>query len=279
MKRVLDIKHFENKNDNSIIGFDNQGGGGWERWNRFITVNGTRIFEIGNICGTCEIYFEKLKEINPKIDETEIAKKLNEGLNSIDDSTLQLIMQIMPKGSYSCALLQILPKDNSNNDYFSNEQRKTWGSENFSGPKTDPKTNYFRGNDFGIKDKKLFIELFIPTQNSTIDEQRIQFYIDNIDKGENVTCLGLSVLDIKAPAMWEDSIEPEFETHWCLSNYIIDGHHKIEASKRTCKPITILALINKNESIIEKGNQIDELLTKMKGQPITHDDDRITPSS
>jgi hypothetical protein len=276
MNRVLDIKHFENKNDNSIIGFDNQGGGGWEKWNRFITINDKRIFEIGNICGTCEIYFKKLQESNPEIDETEIAGILNKGIKNIEDSILNKIMQLMPNGSYSCSLNQILPTINSVNDYFSNEQRKTWGSEKFTGSKNIPETNYYRGNDFKIKAKELFIELLIPTQNSKIDEQRVEFYIDKLRKGENSTCLCLSVLDIKAPAMWEDEIEPEFDTHWCLSNYLIDGHHKVEASSRTGIPLTMLSLININESIIEKGNQVDELLIKMKSQPITIDDDRIS---
>lgn len=275
MNRVLDIKHFENKNDNSILGFDNQGGGGWERWNRFITVNGTRIFEIGNICGTCEVYFEKLKETNPEIDETEIANLLNNGINFIDDSTLQMVMQILPNGSYTSVLSQIQPKNNSENDYFSNEQRKTWGSEKFTGSKTNPKTNYYRGSDFEVKDRELFIELFIPTQNSLIDEERVQYYMEKIENGENVTCLGLSVLDIKAPAMWEDEIEPKYHTHWCISNYIVDGHHKIEASIRAKKTITILSMINKNESIIDKGKQVNELLNKMKSQPITSDDHSI----
>lgn len=279
MNRILDIKQYHNENSNAIIGFDNQGGDGWEKWHRYITINGQRIYEIGNICGTCEIYFKKLKELNPEIDESEISILLNNGIVNIEDSTLKKIMKLMPSGDYSCSLTRIKPTSNSKNDYFSNEQRKTWGSENFSGPINNPNTNYYRGNDFQVKNKELFIELIIPTQSSKIDEQRVEYYIEKLKKGGNITCLSLTVLDIKAPAMWEDEIEPKYDTHWCLSNYLVDGHHKVEASRRSEIPITMLSLINENESIIDNGKQVNELLTKMKSQPITHDDDRITPSS
>ena len=279
MNRILDIKQYQNKNANSIIGFDNQGGDGWERWHRFITINGKRIFEIGNICGTCEIYFKKLQELNPEIDETEIANMLNSGINEIDDSALELIMKLMPMGSYTCTLSKINPKENSTNDYFSNEQRKTWGSEKFSGPINNPETNYFRGADFKMKDKELFIELIIPTQNTKLDEQRIELYSRKLKDGQNTTCLCLSVLDIKAPAMWENEIEPEFDTHWCMANYVVDGHHKIEASSRTGIPITMLSLINKNESIVDKVDQVNKLIKEMESQPITSYDQGMPPTS
>lgn len=278
MNRVLDIKQYHNQNFNSIIGFDNQGGDGWERWYRYITVNGQRIFEIGNVCGTCEVYFKKLMELDPEIEEREVAKIMNNGISNIDDVTLQKIMKIIPSGDYVCSLTRIKPTINSENDYFSNEQIETWGIDSFAGI-NKPGTKYYRGNNFEVKNKELFIELIIPTQSSKIDEQRVEYYIEKLKKGENTTCLSLTVLDIKAPGMWEDENEPKFNTHWCLSNYLIDGHHKVEASRRCGIPITMLSLINKHESIIEKDEQVEELLSKMKSQPITHDDDRITPTS
>ena len=41
-----------------------------------------------------------------------------------------------------------------------------------------------------------------------------------------------------------EEIDPEYKTHWCFANYLIDGHHKVFASHLTGKPITVLCFIN-----------------------------------
>ena len=36
----------------SIIGFATEGGGDWPEWDRYLTINETKAFHIGNVCGS-----------------------------------------------------------------------------------------------------------------------------------------------------------------------------------------------------------------------------------
>ena len=74
-------------NSNSRIGFAKTGGGSWEVWDRFITLDGEKLFHIGNICGTCNFFFRKQAEANASnIKGDLIIEKLNSG-NDISHTT------------------------------------------------------------------------------------------------------------------------------------------------------------------------------------------------
>jgi hypothetical protein len=85
-----------------------------------------------------------------------------------------------------------------------------------------------------------------------LSEERIQYYQELILKGEKPTALAFSVLDVKSPCFYPEingeEVKPEFMTHWCFANYLIDGHHKIQAAHRLQKSITLLTFISKKAS-------------------------------
>ena len=80
-----------------------------------------------------------------------------------------------------------------------------------------------------------------------LQAERVSYYSNYIQGGQNPTALALSVLDIKQPALWEG--DPEINTHRCLAHYLIDGHHKVFAASEVNAPITLLSLLAMEECI------------------------------
>jgi hypothetical protein len=264
MNRLLNKRTTKIISSTSPLTFETTGGGSWKVWDRFIAVYGQNIYHIGNICGTCSFFFEKLidnkKSINPK----ETIDKLNVGLTTIDDNTLDVLREIIPNGFYEITLLTIKPKFavvGQTGDYFAKEQVDLWGIDGYEGVPHSLKVNYYRGTDKEIGDDRKLFEFFIPlTSPDCIDQTRVDFYKEQILKGCKPTAISLTILDVKEPAVWpNDDIKPEFTSHWCIAHYILDGHHKIKAACELTSEITLLSFIA-TEKGISSTDDINEVL-------------------
>ena len=66
MNRIFDRQICIEKSA-SIIGFDTIGGGNWSEWDRYLTIAGKHAYHMGNICGTCQFFFERLNGANKSI--------------------------------------------------------------------------------------------------------------------------------------------------------------------------------------------------------------------
>ncbi len=93
-----------------------------------------------------------------------------------------------------------------------------------------------------------------------LDKTRLEYYENEISKGTIPTAICLTVLDIKAPAVWNNNEQPQFVRHWCLAHYILDGHHKLYAAAKAGKPINLLSFLATGECILETDNDIETLL-------------------
>lgn len=265
MTRILYKDNWEIKNSKSIVSFDTKGGGQWEKWNRFISIEGKPAYEIGNVCGTCSFYFERLDGANQSVHPTELIEQLNEGLNELDNRTIEKIAEIIPNGKYKVLLLTVYPKTvelGTDKDYFANEQVKLWGIDGFYGMPHNPKINYYRGTDKPINQDETVFEFIIPIfPKNWLQLDRVDFYKTQIENGKIPTAISLSVLDIKAPAaVWIDDQEPEYTGHWCLAHYILDGHHKMFAATELNKPINIICFLAIEQGINDTKEDIDTLL-------------------
>lgn len=68
----------------SPISFQSAAGGQWDVWDRYIAIDGKRAFHIGNICGTCSFFFERLEGANQSINVEEVVDRLNVGVSTMD---------------------------------------------------------------------------------------------------------------------------------------------------------------------------------------------------
>ena len=264
MNRLLNKRTTKLITSTSPLTFETTGGGSWKVWDRFIAVNGQNIYHIGNICGTCSFFFEKLIDSKKSINPKKTIDKLNVGLTSIDDNTVDILSEIIPNGFYEIALLTITPKFTSVGqkcDYFTKEQVDLWGIDGYDGVPHSPKVNYYRGTDLEIGNERKLFEFFIPlTSPNYIDKKRVDYYKSQILNGYKPTAISLTILDIKEPSDWpNDDIKPEFTSHWCIAHYILDGHHKIKAASELNTEITLLSFIA-TENGISTIDDINELL-------------------
>ena len=265
MTRIVSTNDIEISDSKTIVSFDKKGGGDWKVWNRFISIDGKPAYEIGNVCGTCSFYFERLEGANKSINPDNLVELLNSGLTHLDKDIVESVSAIIPNGKYKVLLMTIYPKVvdlGKENDYFAKEQVDLWGMDKFYGMPHNPKIRYYRGTDQFIKDKERVFEFIIPIfPQSWLDNTRIDDYKQTIIKGNIPTAVALSVLDVKSPSDWDDNVE--ITSHWCLAHYILDGHHKIFAANELNRPINLLTFLALDECILEKNEDIDLLLNKI----------------
>jgi hypothetical protein len=265
---------FEVKNPNSRITFEQTGGGSHKVWDRFISVDKEKMYHIGNVCGTCEFFFIKQsKSLDKNFNKNTLIDSLNSGSFELSEERVRELSVIIPDGKYLVLKTIIKPKivtKFSENNYFKKEQRETW-IEDFDRESLTLEefefNDYYRESlvDFGkieCDNKDAFFNFFIPLYNTNeLDKSRVEFYKSKLLNGEMPIVLSIGVLDVKYACNFEE-IEPEFGTHWCLANYIIDGHHKIKAASELGQEIGLITFVSRNES----WNFIDDMVSRLTEQ-------------
>lgn len=244
------------ENSKSIIGFETAGGGAWEKWDRFLTIDGKKAYHIGNICGTCAFFFERMDGANKSVPVDKLVNTLNKGVAQLDDVMIDDLKTIIPNGKYVVLLSEIRPtlcSPLSSEDYFSHEQIALWGVNGFWGLPHTPKTEYYRLNAKELNDQKGFFEFLIPTFPHTwLKQERVEEYKKILTQGDRPTVVSLTILDIKQPADWNG--DPKITSHWCLAHYLLDGHHKAYAAATSNKPITMISFIAIEQGISSMDN-------------------------
>lgn len=258
---ILDNKRLLLEKSESRLGFTTTGGSGgaWKVWDRFITLDGEKLFHIGNICGTCAFFFRQLKnDIQGSYAIDELKENLNKGVKSLDIHTLDILSKILPATKpedknyceYDALLLEINPhitRFNDKGDYFKEDQSKLWYD-------ADEETDsigaaYYRGIDSKITDNEKLYEFYIPLyQPEQLNTERVNYYREKIRKGIKPTAISLSVVDAKTSMIYIDEPADGITGHWCFANYMLDGHHKMYAAALEKKPITLISFLTRDFS-------------------------------
>jgi len=246
---LIDKNSVKITNSNTIIDImaDNNG------WERYITIEGEKAYYIGTTCGTCRFYFERLNGANQNISPNELSNKLRHGLDRLDNDIISIINNIMPNGEYICSLQTISPKLvelSSSEDYFTNEQIDLWGIDKFWGLPHNPKIRYYRGITEKISESSCLFEFIVPIYpQNWLEADTVKLYQELIKINEKPTALAISILDVKQPGDWDNQI---IDTHYCLTHYLLDGHHKVFASSLEEKEITMVSYIALGKGISDK---------------------------
>lgn len=241
----------EIKSSTSIISFQTTGGGSWKVWDRFLTIDGKKAFHIGNICGTCNFFFERMDGANQKVSSKVTIEKLATSDVRIGSEVYYEIEKLMPVGRYLVINSQINPKFvkiGSQSDYFQNEEQGTWGVDGFWGLPHYPRINYYREEGHAIDDRKMLYCFYIPiVPENWLDDTVVADYEKKYQDGTVPTAVAISHLDTKEPADWEEG--KKYTQHLCFANYVLDGHHKIYAAAKMGKPLNIISFLSIENSI------------------------------
>jgi hypothetical protein len=261
---LLDAQKLKIEGSASPLSFQTEGGGHWEKWDRYLVIDGKKAFHIGNICGTCQFIFERMDGANKSVDPKEVAEELNNGLSHLTPALDKLKLMI-PDGEYQVLLQKIIPSlvtPGEPGDYFVSEQIGLWGVDTFWGLPHSPKTEYYRIADRQLPEKRAFYEFLIPTfPHNWLKQERIAEYSQRLSRGETPTAVALSVLDAKGPADWEG--EKDTVEHLVLANYLVDGHHKVYAAATNARPITLVSFLAMDKGISTK-EQVTEVIGSLQ---------------
>ncbi len=249
----------------SPLTFETTGGGDWKIWDRFIAIEGKKAYHIGNVCGTCSFFFERMDGANQSLNPKALQERLNSGSTTIGKEDISILRDLLPNGKYIPAIESRVPKliaPGADDDYFINEQVKLWGLDGFWGLPHHPKTEYYRLGSYSIGDGKGLYEFLVPMfPKNWLDTQRVDEYKQSLDRLSVPTALALSVLDVKQPADWEG--EPEINSHWCLAHYILDGHHKVYAASENDKTIKFVSFYAVDEGV-SSSDELSQLIEYKK---------------
>ncbi len=155
-----------------------------------------------------------------------------------------------------------MPSDN--NDYFFHECLKLFAPNGYFGVPHYTKTPYYRFNYnhvVKINENGQFFNFLIPLhQFGTLDQKRVDYYREMISRKAMPTAFSLSVLDVIKPAVCSVGKEfPSIKTHWCLANYLMDGHHKIHAAALEGSECQILSFLSRSASVANES-ELDGLV-------------------
>ncbi len=96
-----------------------------------------------------------------------------------------------------------------------------------------------------------------------LSEKTLKAYRNRLSAGEKPTALAVSVLDVRGPAIREEG--PKICEHWCLTHYLLDGHHKTYAASLAGTEITLLSFLSTYESVATEEN-VDRVLEVLATQ-------------
>ncbi|MEI7670124.1 MAG: hypothetical protein WCJ33_08585 [Pseudomonadota bacterium] len=230
---------------------------------RKLFIEGKPAYEIGLCCDTCSFYFERLGGAYPlEIKPEEIGKHLFEGLTIANRTdVINAVSKLFPTGKYKVQLRNIQPKliePFSKADYFTHDQLDLFDMDGFFGVPHYPKVKYYRGVDRMINNKHKLFEFFIPfAPQNWLTPERVAEYESQFQQSKKPTVISITIVDVRQPANWSGN--PTITKHTCVAHYIIDGHHKLFASSKAQKEITLLSFVA-TEKCMADESEINETL-------------------
>lgn len=262
---IIDMLGTTVSGSTSIISFESDRGNYWDGWDRFIAIDGKRAYHIGNVCGTCVFFFERLEGANQSVNPEQVANALNRGVEKLDKQFIRDLGKIIPDGEYIVILSEVNPllaSPGDSNDYFANEQIDLCGLHYLGGKPHSPKTEYYRLNTGIIDDYIGFYEFLIPTfPLARLNDYQVEEYGVLFNNRQKPSMVTLSVLDIWRPEDREE--DRTIIEHWCLAHYLIDGHHKAYAAAINKKPLTMVSFLAVRHGLCTK-KELKKALSYLK---------------
>jgi hypothetical protein len=233
--------------DGSALGFVRRAAGNWSEWDRFLTLDGKPAYHLGNICNTCAFLFERLDGANRSLTAEELGARLESGASMLDRETINRVGALFPVDVYLPFYSLLSPRlvvPGGPADYFSEEQVATWGLDGFWGLPHHPKTEYYRTRSLPLSPKgsasRALYEFIAPMfPHGWLEEKTLASYRARTGVAAP-TALAISVLDVEGPATWNE--RPAVTEHWCLTHYLLDGHHKAYVAAET-RPVGVLSFL------------------------------------
>lgn len=188
-------------------------------WWWYLDIKGQPLYRIGNICGTCEALFEKVRNANLPLTPQEFSEHLRVGFKSIPEEFLETAAELLPKGKYHVELLSVTPS------LFTRKNRPS---------SISCEADYFWVCQLAETEREARYEIILPiVDRSQFNVDRIAFYKEEFEKHNNPTGLAFSMYD-------ERAVRGEYYQN-AFAHFLLDGHHKVMAASEMSRPVSILS--------------------------------------
>jgi hypothetical protein len=262
MVTAFESRWIETGSPTSRVQFESESG------NRYLLLDGRRAYHVGFGCQTCSFLFERLAGANGPAQIEATAEALRIGVASLDDEVVRVVGFGMPEGEYAVILGEASVEEvnpGAEKDYFVREQIALWGEDAFWCLPHDPRVPYFRAGDRDIGEGRRLFNFIVPM----FPLKWLRMYpeseqLEAITTKSCGTAVSIAVLDVRGPADWHGQ-KPDPVEHWCLTHYLLDGHHKLDAASRTREPLKLLSFVACSQGVSEK-NDIERVLSLMLGR-------------
>jgi hypothetical protein len=217
---------------------------------RLIQLAREPIFELTFWCGTCPTLFKRLEKSTSTMSIDEAEDRLSNGLVDVNSEVTEMFGRLLPPGRYLPLLAEVAPRLTSPSgpgDYFAEEQLATWGLDAFWGLPQYPATPYYRTFETAVSSKAHLFEFVVPmVPPSWNDEAKVAEHAARLQDSSSPTAVAVSVLDISAPAVNQGT---DYYEHWCLTHFLLDGHHKLQAAAASRLSVRLLSLVSVDASL------------------------------
>ncbi|MDX6256655.1 MAG: hypothetical protein QOJ11_2989 [Frankiales bacterium] len=208
-------------------------------------------FELTYWCGTCTFLFQRLEGANEALSVAGLERRLSDGLDGLDDQVIGDFATLLPGGDYLPLLLTVQPRltyPAGPGDYFTEEQVSTWGIDSFWGLPEYPHTPYYRALETAIDPGAHLFEFIVPMVPPSWNvTAKVAEHVELLRRSSRPTAVALSTLDVCQPAEANDA--GDYYAHWCLTHFLLDGHHKMQAAAGSGRPLRLLSLVSVDASL------------------------------
>lgn len=233
----------------------------------YLTIDGARAYHLGGSCQTCGFLFARLDGANQRVEIHGTVAKLRESVHSLDEDVVSVIGRGLPEDDYSVMLAsgcvtQVTP--GNAHDYFTGEQTALWGEDNFWCLPHDPRIAYCRAGDQDMGAGRRLFHFIVPMfPSGWLKMGALGEYVKSLTEKASGTAVSIATLEVRAPAECYTEPPPDPSEHWCLTHYLLDGHHKLHAAEQRGKAVSLLSFVTWSESMASR-EQIAEVLAFMK---------------
>ncbi len=228
----------------------------------FLEINGSRKFEIGNDCDTCHFWFKCLQEprLSPQRKLVNLPKtiQLPRPVDATMVQELAPLLELLEKGEYDLFETQIYlsgPYDSKDEGsyFFNTEFMELWDIndpeeedllsrwEHYEGDRP----RLFRHTEGDIIEKQFdFIIPLVPRR--ALKEEYVKLYQSMIAQGDRPRILTLGMYQRGIPEVVKRGQKKVF--HSFFAGFVLDGHHKLAAYRRSCVPAPFLTILSHKAS-------------------------------
>ena len=234
------------------FGEEEKADGAWAG-RRLLLLDDKPAFELSFWCGTCQFLFRREYGANETVSLPDLEARLAAGIDRLDEKVLTAFGALLPVGEYVPLLLQVEPhliRPVHAGDYFAEEQVATWGVETFWDLPEYPRTPYYRTYETAVDANAHLFEFVVPmVPPSWNDTERVQSHRERLRTSSRPTAVAVSSLDVCLPALASKSTD--YFTHWGLTHFLLDGHHKLQAAAESGRALQLLPLLSVEGSLAD----------------------------